>query len=69
MALGMMYGILKEQHANHLVLTESTRIQLADGLRLKEFGVGARVAITYHRNPEGEIVAETVTFNAPPQAA
>jgi hypothetical protein len=65
----MMYGILKEQHPDHLVLTESTRIQLAAGLTLKEFRIGSRVAISYHRNPDGEIVAETVTFSAPPQAA
>jgi hypothetical protein len=33
MALGMMFGILKEQHADHIVLSESTRIRLADGLK------------------------------------
>ena len=69
MASGMMYGILKEQHADHIVLSEHTRVRLADGLKLTQFGVGARIAITYHRNPDGEIVAETVTFSASPQAA
>jgi hypothetical protein len=69
MASGMMYGILKEQHADHIVLSEHTRVRLADGLKLTQLGVGARIAITYQRNPDGEIVAETVTFSASPQAA
>jgi hypothetical protein len=51
------------------VLSEHTRVRLADGLKLAQLGVGARIAITYHRNPDGEIVAETVTFSASPQAA
>jgi hypothetical protein len=69
MASGMMYGNLKEQHADHIVLSEHTRVRLADGLELEPLSVGARIAITYHRNPDGEIVAETVTFSASPQAA
>jgi len=69
MALGMMYGILKEQRADYIVLSESTRVRLADGLKLQEFGVGARIAITYHRNPDGEIVAQKVTYHAPSQIA
>jgi hypothetical protein len=52
MASGMMYGILKEQHADHIVLSEHTRVRLADGLKLTQLGVGARIALTYHRNPD-----------------
>ena len=63
MALGMMFGILKEQHADHIVLSESTRVRLAAGLKLQQFGIGERVAITYRRDPDGEIVAETVTLS------
>ena len=69
MASGMMYGLLKEQHADHIVLSPSTRVRFADGLMLPQFGIGARLAITYHRNLNGEIVAETVTLNSAPQAA
>ena len=69
MALGMMYGILKEQHADHIVLSEYTRVRLADGLSLEPLGVGARIAISYSRDPHGEIVAQKVTHNASPEAA
>jgi hypothetical protein len=69
MALGMMFGILKEQHADHIVLSESTRIRLADGLKLERFRIGERVAITYRRDSAGEIVAQSVTLNVSPQAA
>jgi len=69
MALGMMFGILKEQHADHIVLSESTRIRLADGLKLERLGIGERVAITYRRDAAGEIVAQSVTLNASPEAA
>jgi hypothetical protein len=65
----MMHGILKEQHADHIVLSESTRVRLADGLELEPLRVGALIAVSYYRDPDGEIVAETVTLSASPQAA
>lgn len=68
MASGMMVGILKEQHADHIVLTESTRVRLADGLTLERLGVGTRISITYRRNAAGEIVAEKITRASPPVA-
>jgi hypothetical protein len=55
----MMFGILKEQHADHLVLTEGTRIQCADGL--ERFGPGTRLAIAYNRDGAGGLVTESIT--------
>jgi hypothetical protein len=69
MASGMMFGILEEQHAGHIVLSDGIPIRLAAGLKLERLAAGTRVAIAYRRDLAGEIVAETVTRSASPQAA
>lgn len=69
MASGMMFGILEEQHADHVVLSDGIRIRLAAGLKLERLSAGTRIAIAYRRDLAGEIVAETITRSAPPQAA
>ena len=55
----MMFGVLKEQHADHIVLTEGTRIQWANGL--ERFGPGTRLAIAYHRDRAGGLVGDSIT--------
>jgi hypothetical protein len=65
--MGVMFGSLKEQHADHIVLSDSTRIPLADGLVLEQFGSGTRVTITYRRDRGGEMVVESVQRSAMPK--
>ena len=65
--MGVMFGSLKEQHADHIVLSDSTRIPLADGLVLEQFGSGTRVTITYRRDRGGEMVVESIQRSAIPK--
>ena len=51
----------QEQHADHIVLSDSTRIPLADGLVLEQFGSGTRVTITYRHDRGGEMVVESTS--------
>ena len=65
--MGVMFGSLKEQHADHIVLSDSTRIWLADGLVLEQFGSGTRVTITYRRDRGGEMIVESIQRSAMPK--
>jgi hypothetical protein len=60
MVSGIMVGILEEQHAGHIVLSDSTRLPLADGLILERFGSGAHVTIDYSRDSGGEMVVQSI---------
>ena len=62
-----MVGILKEQQAHHIVLSDSTRIRLAEGLVLEQFGSGTRVTITYRRDRGGEMIVESIQRSAMPK--
>jgi hypothetical protein len=55
----MMFGILKEQHADCIVLTNGTRIAGAEGL--ERFSPGTRLAIAYSRDGAGGLVTESIT--------
>ncbi len=39
MASGIVIGILKEQHSDHLVLTDASRVSFPDGLVLERFAL------------------------------
>jgi hypothetical protein len=64
MASGVMVGILKEQHPDHLVLSDTARIPLPDGLIVEQFGAGTRVTIIYRRESGGKIIVQSITRNA-----
>jgi hypothetical protein len=55
----MLFGILKEQHPDSIVLTNETRIACAEGL--ERFSPGTRLAIAYSRDGAGGLVCESVT--------
>jgi hypothetical protein len=60
----IVVGILKEQHSDHLILGDSTRVQLPDGMVLERFGSGTSVTILYGPNDAGEMVVKSVTRTA-----
>ena len=66
MVSGIMVGILKEQQAHHIVLSDSTRMALADGLIVERFGSGTRVTITYNRDSAGAMVVQSIQRGAAP---
>jgi hypothetical protein len=76
MISGISVGILKEQHSDHIVLGDSSRVQLPNGLVLERFASGSSVTILYSRDDAGEMVVQSITRSAtsdlrhvPPSAA
>jgi hypothetical protein len=61
MASGVMVGVIKEQHADHLVLSDTARIPLPAGLIVEQFGAGTRITIIYRREYGGRIIVESIT--------
>jgi hypothetical protein len=64
MVSGISVGILKEQHSDHLVLGDSSRVQLPNGLVLERFPSGSSVTILYSRDDAGEMVVKSITRTA-----
>ena len=63
MASGVIVALLKEQFADHIVLSDNTHIPFPEGLVVKWFGPGSRVTIAYRRDVGGggEMVVQSVT--------
>jgi hypothetical protein len=61
MASGIVIGILKEQHSDHIILTDASRVPLPDGLVLERFPPGSSVTILYGHDDAGEMVVKSVT--------
>jgi hypothetical protein len=64
MVTGVIVGRLKEQHPGYIILGDSTRLSLANGLSLEHFDSGDFVTITYGCNGAGEIVVQSITRSA-----
>ena len=60
MVSGVLIGILKEQHADYLILGDIARIPLPAGLILEQFDSGTLVTIDYNRDSGGEIVVQSM---------
>jgi hypothetical protein len=61
---GVMVGRIKEQHAGHIILSDTTRLSLANGLTLEQFDSGELVTITYGRDSGGGMVVQSITRSA-----
>jgi hypothetical protein len=62
MVSGIMLAVLKEQHADSLVLSDSTYVPIPEGLIVEGITSGSRVIILYSRGDEGgEMVVLSVT--------
>ncbi len=53
MVSGVIVAVLKEQYADHVVLSDGTRIPLAEGLVVRRMESGSQVTIVYRRNDDG----------------
>jgi len=62
MVSGITVGILKEQHSDHIVLTDASRVSLPDGLVLERFPPS--VTILYSLDGAGEMVVKSITRSA-----
>jgi hypothetical protein len=56
-----MVGVLNEQHADHLVLSDTALIPLPAGLIVEQFDAGTHVTITYLRERGGTILVQSIT--------
>lgn len=62
MVSGIMLAVLKEQHADGIVLSDSTYVPLPEGLIVERITAGSRVVILYSRGDEGgDMVVLSVT--------
>jgi hypothetical protein len=62
MSSGVIVAVLKEQFADHIVLSDSTTIPFPEGLVVKWFGPGSSVTIGFSRDGGGgEMVVQSVT--------
>jgi hypothetical protein len=64
MASGVIAAVLKEQFADHFVLSDNSHIPLPEGLVVRWFGPGSHVTIAYSRDGgggDGEMVVQSVT--------
>jgi hypothetical protein len=57
----IVVGILKEQHSDHIILTDASRVSLPHGMVLEYFPAGSRVTIFYGHNDAGEMVVKSIT--------
>jgi hypothetical protein len=61
---GIVVGILKEQHPDHIILSDSSRVQIPNGSILEHFPSGSRVTILYSREGGAEMVVHSLTRSA-----
>jgi hypothetical protein len=57
-------GILKEQHSDHIVLTDASRVSFPAGLVLERFSSGSSVTILYTDDGTGERIVQSITRTA-----
>ena len=60
MVSGIMVGSLKEQHSDHIVLTDASRVSFPDGLVVGRFPSGSSLTILYSRDGAGEMVVKSI---------
>ena len=53
MVSGITVGVLKELHADQIVLSDSSCIPLSEGLAVDQIAPGSRITIVYSRNDDG----------------
>jgi hypothetical protein len=64
MVTGVIVGKIKEQHVDHIILADSTRLSLAKGLTLEHLDSEDLVTITYGRGSGGGMVVQSITRSA-----
>jgi len=61
MVCGITVGVLKELHADHILLSDSTCIPFAEGLAVDQIAPGSRITIVYSRkDDDGGMVAQSI---------
>ena len=63
MVSGIVIGILKEQHSDHIVLADASRVPFPDGLVPEHLPSGSSVTILYSRDGAGEMVVKSIAHS------
>jgi hypothetical protein len=61
---GIVVGILKEQHSDHIVLGDASRVSFPDGLVLAHLRAGSSVTILFTLDDAGDKVVQSITQSA-----
>ncbi|HXA96310.1 MAG TPA: hypothetical protein VN323_12170 [Candidatus Dormibacteraeota bacterium] len=69
MASGIVVGILTAQHADHIILGNTGRIALPEGLVVERFGRGTPVTVAFSYDDAGTMVVESITRTVPARVA
>jgi hypothetical protein len=64
MVSGIVIGILKEQHSDHIILSDSSRVRLPDGLDVERFPSGCSVTILYSLDVAAEMIVQSISRSA-----
>jgi hypothetical protein len=61
---GVIVGVLKARHADHIILRDGTRVFLTDKLATSEFAVGTSLTIAYTVKKDGRKIADNIWRDA-----
>ena len=61
MVSGIVIGILKEQHSDHIVLADASRVPFPEGLVPEHLPSGSSVTILYSRDGDAEMIVKSIT--------
>lgn len=60
MAGGVIVGILRERHADHIILRDGTRVFLTAKQSASEFAIGISLTVAYTLKKDGRKMADNI---------
>jgi hypothetical protein len=60
MAGGVIVGILRERHADHIVFRDGTRVFLSAKQSASEFAIGISLTVAYTLKKDGRKIADNI---------
>lgn len=60
MAGGVIVGILRERHADYIILRDGTRVFLTGKETAREFAIGTSLTVSYTQKKDGKKVVDNI---------
>lgn len=60
MAGGVLVGILRERHADHIILRDGTQVFLTGKETAREFAIGTSLTVSYTLKKDGKKVVDNI---------
>ena len=57
---GVIVGILRERHADHIILRDGTQVFLTGKQAAREFAIGTSLTVAYTLKKDGKKVADNI---------